>query len=348
MKKKLTIKDIAKEFGVSVSTVSKALNDSHEISIETKAKIQKYAKEQKYKPNFNALSLKQQRSKTIGVIIPNMLKYVYAQVFNGIEKVANENGYKIITCVSNESAKKEVETVQMLSNGSIDGFILSMAIETAISKDYEHFHEIVNEDIPIVMFDRVSYSFPCDTVIIEDEKGTYKAVEHLYNIGCKNIAFVGTNVELKSHMDRKKGYLRGLKDYNLHVNEDLIIEIEDNNYKNFETHILPHFERNQGQLDAVITTNETTGIAAQKVAQKLGFKIPENFNVIAFSNGIIARHANPKLTTISQHGEKMGEVAAQLLIDRLEKDIKENYQNVEIKTDIVERNSTKMFLKLNR
>ena len=141
--KRLTIKDIAKEFSVSISTVSKALNDSYEISVSTKEKIQKYAKENNYKPNFNALSLKNRQTKTIGIIIPNMLNYFFAQVFNGIEKVANEKGYKIISCISNESYTKEVETMEMLSNGSIDGFILSLAEETVLKNDFKHCDKIL-------------------------------------------------------------------------------------------------------------------------------------------------------------------------------------------------------------
>ncbi|MGY0426176.1 MAG: LacI family DNA-binding transcriptional regulator, partial [Polaribacter sp.] len=136
---RLTIKDIAKEFNVSISTVSKALNDSYEISISTKEKIRKYAKENNYKPNFNALSLKNRKTKTIGIIIPDMLNYFFAQIFKGIEEVANEKGYKIISCVSNESFKKEVETIEMLSNGSIDGFMLSLAEETILKNDFKHF-----------------------------------------------------------------------------------------------------------------------------------------------------------------------------------------------------------------
>ena len=151
--KKLTIKDIAKEFNVSISTVSKALNDSYEISEATKEKIQKYAKEKNYKPNFNALSLKNRSTKTIGVIIPTMLNYFFAQVFKGIEKTALEEGYKVITCISNQSFDKEVEIIEMLSNGSIDGFLLSMAKETELKNKYDHFKESIENGTPIVMFD---------------------------------------------------------------------------------------------------------------------------------------------------------------------------------------------------
>jgi LacI family transcriptional regulator len=190
--KRLTIKDIAKEFNVSISTVSKALNDSYEISVSTKEKIQKYAKEKNYKPNFNALSLKNRQTKTIGIIIPNMLNYFFAQVFNGIEKVANDRGYKIISCISNESFKKEVETIEMLSNGSIDGFILSLAEETVSKGDYKHFQEVLDNDTPIVMFDRVADKLKCDKVVTDNFDSARSTVSYLVKSGHKNIAFIST------------------------------------------------------------------------------------------------------------------------------------------------------------
>jgi len=218
--KRLTIKDIAKEFNVSISTVSKALNDSYEISVSTKEKIQKFAKENNYKPNFNALSLKNRQTKTIGIIIPNMLNYFFAQVFNGIEKVANEKGYKIISCISNESHTKEVETMEMLSNGSIDGFILSMAEETVLKNNFKHFDEILQNGTPIVMFDRVAESINCDKVITDDFKGASKTVKYLAKSGSKNIAFISTISNLKVGKKRHQGYLKGLEKAGLPINNN--------------------------------------------------------------------------------------------------------------------------------
>lgn len=338
--KRLTIKDIAKEFSVSISTVSKALNDSYEISVSTKEKIQKYAKENNYKPNFNALSLKNRKTKTIGIIIPSMLNYFFAQVFNGIEKVANEKGYKILSCISNESYKKEVETIEMLSNGSIDGFILSLAEETVLKNDFKHFEDVLNSGTPIVMFDRVAESINCDKVIADDFKGASKTVKYLAKSGSKNIAFISTISNLKVGKKRHQGYIKGLDKAGLPVNENLIINIVDEDYKNYESILTPIFDKNE--IDAVIATDESSAIAAMKVAQRKGHKIPENFAVVSFSNGILARHSSPKMTTVSQHGERMGATAARILIDKLEnKEEEKAPKTVIIKTDIVERNSTK-------
>lgn len=341
--KRLTIKDIAKEFNVSISTVSKALNDSYEISVSTKDKIQKYAKEKNYKPNFNALSLKNRQTKTIGIIIPNMLNYFFAQVFNGIEKVANDRGYKIISCISNESFKKEVETIETLSNGSIDGFILSLAEETVSKGDYKHFQEVLDNDTPIVMFDRVADKLKCDKVVTDNFDSARSTVSYLVKSGHKNIAFISTMNNLDIGRRRQLGYLKGLEDYNIKAEKNLIINIDDN-YKNYENILTPIFKDNT--IDSVIATDESSAIAAMKVAIKQGHKIPENFSVISFSNGILARHSSPRMTTVSQHGEIMGATAAEMLINRLEdkSKVKKKAETVIVKTDLVERNSTKKTL----
>lgn len=340
--KRLTIKDIAKEFNVSISTVSKALNNSYEISTNTKERIQKFAKENNYKPNFNALSLKNRQTKTIGIIIPNMLNYFFAQVFKGIEKVANDRGYKIISCISNESYTKEVETIEMLSNGIIDGFILSLAEETILKNDFSHLQEMLNDNTPIVMFDRVADDIDCDKVITDDFIGTLNTVNHLVKTGSKNIAFISTISKLKIGEKRKHGYLKGLEENKIQVNRNLIIDILEDDYKEYENILTPIFDNNT--IDAVIATDESSAIAAMKVAIRKGYKVPQNFSVISFSNGILARHSSPKMTTISQHGELMGATAAEILINKLEKkNTSEKPKTVVIKTNLVERNSTKKF-----
>lgn len=345
--KKITIKDIAAKFDVSISTVSKALNDSYEISDKTKEKIQKYAKKKNYKPNFNAISLKKRRTKTIGVVIPNMLSYFFAQVFKGIEKVANDNGYKLITCISNESYKKEVETMEMLSNGSIDGFIISIARETEEKNDYSHFETTIREGTPIVMFDKVAKSVGCDKVVVDDYKASKKTVKHLVNTGCKNIAFISSISKLNVGKSRYKGYVKGLEKQDIPFNKNLVLNIFEQDYKKYEDIIRPLFENNE--IDSVIATNEKIAVAALKIAQEKGFKVPENFSVIGFSNGILARHSTPTLTTVSQHGELMGEAATNMLLSKLEnKELNKEVATQIIKTDLVERNSTKTFLELSK
>ena len=336
--KKLTIKDIAKEFKVSISTVSKALNDSYEISEATKNKIQKYAKEHNYKPNFNALSLKNRSTKTIGVIIPTMLNYFFAQVFKGIEKTALKEGYKVITCISNQSFEKETEIIEMLSNGSIDGFLLSMAKETELKKEFKHFKESIANETPIVMFDRVAQSIECDKIIADDFNGALNTVEFLHKKGHKKIAFISTMSDLHIGEQRLLGYKKGLENVGLPFDESLVVNILERDYKKYEKKVKPFVKT--ADIDAIITTGESVAVTAMKAVKKIGKKIPRDISVIAFSNGILSRHSSPKMTTVSQHGELMGATATQILIDKL-KNKNTDFVTEVIKTDLVIRDSTR-------
>lgn len=336
--KKLTIKDIAKHFNVSISTVSKALNDSYEISEATKEKIQKYAKENNYKPNFNALSLKNRSTKTIGVIIPTMLNYFFAQVFKGIEKTALEKGYKVITCISNQSHDKEVEIIEMLSNGSIDGFLLSMAKETELNNKHDHFKESIENGTPIVMFDRVAKSIECDKVVTDDLNSAASTVEFLYKKGHKKIAFISTISDLHIGEQRLLGYKKGLEKVGLPFDKNLVLNILERDYKKYVKQVKPFVK--DTEIDAVITTGESVAVSTMKAIKKSGKKIPKDVAVIAFSNGILSRHSSPKMTTISQHGEQMGATAAEILIDKLKNKNTDIVTKV-IKTDIVIRDSTR-------
>lgn len=335
--KKITLKNIANHLNVSISTVSKALNGSEEISKTTADAIKAYAKEHNYVPNFNALSLKNQQTKTIAVIIPNLLNYYFAQVLKGIEKTASKKKYKVITCISNESLQKEVETIEMLSTGIVDGFILSISEETLITQNYEHLKSCINNEIPLVLFNRVVDDIDCDKVITNDFIASSNAIDYLKKKGCKKIAFVGTDIDLGIGKSRYEGYLDGLKNNNLVKDDALVITTHETYYKNHEAVVKPLFENS---FDALITSNESVAIAAMKIAQQNGKKIPEDLSVIAFSNGILARHSNPRLTTISRHGETIGEKAATLLINKLENKITDTIAET-VETDLVLRDSSK-------
>jgi len=336
--KKLTIKDIAKQFSVSISTVSKALNDSYEISEATKEKIQKYAKEHNYKPNFNALSLKNRSTKTIGVIMPTMLNYFFAQVFKGIEKTALEQGYKVITCISNQSFEKEVEIIEMLSNGSIDGFLLSIAKETELNNNYTHLRESIENGTPIVMFDRVPTSIACDKVVTDNINSASNTVEFLYKKGHKKIAFISTMSDLHIGKQRLLGYKKGLEKVGLKFDENLVLNVFEKDYKKYVKQVKPFVK--DTHIDAVIATGESVAVSTMKAIKKSGKKIPKDVSVIAFSNGILSRHSSPKMTTISQHGEQMGARATQILIDKLKNKNTDIITEV-IKTDLVIRDSTR-------
>jgi len=338
--KKATLKDIAKRFDVSVSTVSKALKDSEEISEATREKIKKYAKEINYRPNLNALSLKNRRTRTIGILVPDMLNYFLAQVLKGIEKTALKYDYKVVICITNDSHNKEIEIIEMLSNGSVDGFIISIAEETELNKEFNHFNDALAFKLPIVMLDRVANGVNCDKVITNNREAGKLAVERLAESGCKHIAFASSISHLKVSQDLLKGYHDGINNLGRKIDESQIVSVKEDHYSGYENMLLPLFKDNT--IDGIVATSEGVALAAMKIALKKGKSIPDDFSAIGFTNGILARHSNPKLTTVSQHGEIMGATAAKMLINRLENSNEEKeFKTKVIKTDIVERNSTK-------
>ncbi|MRX66767.1 transcriptional regulator, LacI family [Flavobacterium resistens] len=339
MKAKATLKQIAKELGVSVSTVSKALNDSPEISEQTKVKIKEYAKLKNYKPNVIGLNLKNRKTKTIGVIIPNILNSFFAKVFSGIEKVADKKGYNVITCISNESLEKEIHTLEMLSNGTIDGFILSVSEEAQKLQDYNHFSEIINDGTPIVMFDRIADEVDCDKVVVDDFDSALNSTQHLINLGCKNIALISSVDNLSVGKLRADGYLKALKDNNIPVNEKIILRTDSED--DMKAKIDAIFDN---KVDAIFALDENDSVAALRVSLKKGYRVPEDISIIGFADGILAsRRLSPSLTTVSQHGIEIGEVAAKRLIKRLEETEEEtsDYETIVIKTVLKERESTR-------
>jgi LacI family transcriptional regulator len=339
MKAKATLKQIAKELGVSVSTVSKALNDSPEISEQTKVKIKEYAKLKNYKPNVIGLNLKNRKTKTIGVIIPNILNSFFAKVFSGIEKVADKKGYNVITCISNESLEKEIHTLEMLSNGTIDGFILSVSQEAQKLQDYSHFSAIINDGTPIVMFDRIADEVECDKVVVDDFDSALNSTQHLINLGCKNIALISSVDNLSVGKLRADGYLKALADNNIPVNEKIILRTDSED--DMKSKIDAIFDN---KIDAIFALDENDSVAALRVSLKKGYKVPEDISIIGFADGILAsRRLSPSLTTVSQHGIEIGEVAAKKLIERLEEAEGEtsDYETIVIKTKLKERESTR-------
>lgn len=339
MKAKATLKQIAKELNVSVSTVSKALNDSPEISEQTKTRIKEYAKLKNYKPNVIGLNLKNRKTRTIGVIIPNILDSFFAKVFSGIERIADQNGYNVIMCISNESFKKEANTLNMLSNGTIDGFILSISEEAQKLQEYNHFKEIINEGTPIVMFDRISDEVICDKVIVDDFDSALNATQHLINTGCKNIALFSSVDNLSVGKLRTEGYLQALKNNSIPVNPNLILRTDSED--DLKNKIEVVFDNNT--IDGIFALAENDSVLALRIGKRKGYKIPEELSIIGFADGILAsRRLSPSLSTISQYGVEIGEEAARRMIKRLEsKDENLPYETVVIKTQLRERESTR-------
>jgi LacI family transcriptional regulator len=337
MKERATLKQIASELNVSVSTVSKALNGSPEISEATKIKIKEYAKLRNYKPNVIGLNLKSRKTKTIGVIIPNILNPFFAKVFSGIEKAAEERGYNVLTCISNESLEKERNTLDLLSNGTIDGFILAISEEAQKAGDFNHIKKIITEGTPVVMFDRVTNEVECDKVIVDDLESAIHATEHLLKTGCKRIALISSIDNLSVGKLRAKGFYEAIEKHDSKVIEELVLlsnspDDLDGKLSKLISELKP---------DGIFALDEHASVSAMKMGITLGYKIPDKLSIIGFADGVWSRRLTPSLSTVSQHGPEIGEAAAKLLIARLESPEEIKFRTVVVKTELRQRQSTK-------
>lgn len=332
----VTLKQLAQQLNVSVSTVSKALHDSEEISPETIKRVKILAKHLNYKPNKIALSLKNSKTKSIGVIVPNILNHFFAKVLFAIEKEASKKGYDIIICISNEKLEKELKSLEILANGSVDGFIISISEETQIKNKLTHFENILNQKLPIVMFDRIAEDINCDKVVIDDIGAIYKATNHLIKEGRKNIALISNIEELSVGKLRTKGYLNALNDAKHYKNQPIILNISKTD--DVETEIEQLLKDNK-KIDGIISIDNITGVIALNKALKLGRKVPKDLSIIGFSDENVLHFTEPKLSTISQHSLDIGEKSVNILVDKIENN-KTNTETKVIKTKLVLRHTT--------
>jgi LacI family transcriptional regulator len=339
LKRKITLKHIARELGVSISTVSKALKNSNEISRDTKEKVQAFAKLYNYKPNNIAISLKNKQTKNIGVIIPNIVHHFFTTVFRGIEKYAGARGYNVVVCVSDESFDKEVINMEMLANGSVDGFIMSLSAETQARNDFAHLKEVTEQGIPLVLFDRVTDIIKCDKVIINDKQIAFKAVSKLIADHRKHIALITTDNYFNVSRFRGEGYQEALQAAGIKVDDNLILTLP---YDEIDEDVIRRFFQKE-KIDAVLCVNEIFAVLSMGIAQELGHRVPEDIAFIGFTDGLLSKYVRPSLTTVAQHGEMMGEIAAQMLIEKIENEPREEeeaYSTEVIEATIIEREST--------
>ncbi len=330
----VTIKDIAEQLRISPSTVSRALKDHPDISKGTKKAVRELAEALGYEPNAIALSLLSSRSNNIGLIIPEIVHYFFSTVISGIEDVANDAGYHVIICQSNESYSREVKNVHALLSSRIEGLLLSISKET---RDLDHLKNLKKKNIPIVFFDRVPNDFQADQVVIDDYNGAYQAVKHLIDVGCRQIAYLGTTKDMGIGRDRYNGYIQALKDHKLSIDERLIVECDTYKAARLITRKLIY---ESTPVDGIFAVNDLTAIGALQTAKECGKKIPEEMAIVGFSNDIYSNMTDPSLTTVEQFGYKMGQHAARMLLDRLFS--KGEYPSVKevIKSELIVRGST--------
>ena len=309
----MTLKNLAKELKVSISTVSKALRDSPEISKETIEKVKDLAKKYNYRPNKIALSLKSNRTLTIGVIIPDILNRFYSKVLNGIHDSADRYGYDVITINTKESILKEIDSLQILSSGTVDGVIIAMSEETLNKNNYSHLKEFTMKETPIVMFDRVTDKINCDKVIIDDFDAIYNEVKSLKDLGRKKIGFISTINDLNVGKYRANGFRKATFDFFGRFNKNLILRIS----KNYDKHIEIENFIKKNKPDALISADIICGVISINIARNLNIEVPKELSVVGFGDKTISEYSSPKLTTIYQHGTEIGNRSVELLVDRM-------------------------------
>ncbi len=339
MSVKVTLKTIAKQLGYSVSTISKALNNSDEISLQTKQKILAYVQDVGYQPNNLAVSLQRQRTMTIGVIVPELVHHFFSRVISGADNFATHAGFKLLISMSNDEWDKERQMTELLTNGYVDGLLVSVAKQTFEKGNFDHFSSLIEHNFPLVFFDRAPYGITVDKVTINDIEGGYIAVKHLIEKGAKKVAILTTPKHISVGADREKGYKKALIEAGLLPDENLIFRIDERAPIREQIELM---FKQKALPDAVFAVNEKYAALTLKLAVQQGLKVPDDLMVIGFTDGFISKSTTPSLSTIAQHGFEMGEKAMEILLEKIEdKSALNNPKSVIIPTNLVERESTK-------
>ena len=311
----MTMKDIAREFGISVATVSRALKDSPRISEERRKAIQQYAREHNFYPNAIGEALRHSRvmpSKIIGVIVPEFTHYYFSSILTGIEEAAAARGFNIMVALSGEQYERESRICENFHRNKVCGVIVSQAKDT---RNYEHYQRLIDAGIPLVFYDRICTGVNASRVVVDDYMGAYNAVSHLIETGCERIAFYGSPMQLEISKNRFNGYKDALLKHGLTVDEE-IIRVCDNRA---DAEILtPEILALEQRPDGFFAVNDDTAIGILYTAKRAGLRVPEDVSICGFTNGQRAVACDPMLTTVEQRGHRVGEEAAVILMDKVE------------------------------
>ena len=327
MRNNLTLKDLAQKLGLSISTVSRALQNNPTISDDTRLRVNKLAKKIGYYPDALAKSLKNKKSYTIGVIVPEISHFFFSSVIDGIEDVTYKDGYTILMTKSNEDFEREFLNSESLISNRVAGVIASISQNT---KSGKHFNNIINRGIPLVLFDRVLEDLDVHKVIGDDFKKAYEMVNHLIDSGYQNIAYLAGPSHLNITMNRVNGYKKALIDNDIELMDGLIMNINLNEDDGFEG--AKALIREFPKIDAICCVNDPVAIGVYEYLNKVGIKIPDKVGVTGFSNNPSTERVNPPMTTVDQQGYKMGRKAAKILLQKINNELIDSLD----KTHIIE------------
>ena len=335
----ITMKDIARELGVSVATVSRALKDSPRISQEKREAIKAFAEEHHFFRNVIAESLRNSRTKpvkVIGVIIPQFTHFYFSSILSGIEEEASARGYRIMVAQSNEKYDREVEICKSFYENKVCGIIVSQAKDTV---QYDHFQHLIDHGVPLVFYDRICTGVNCSRVVVDDYMGAYTAVNYLIDTGCRKIAFYGSSMKLEITKNRYNGYHDAMVNKGLQPDERFI-KLCDN--RTDAEVITPDILADADRPDAFFAVNDDTAIGILYTAKRMGLRVPEDISICGFTNGQRAIACDPMLTTVEQRGMVVGEEAANILIGLAEGSIpKGKVEKRVVRTRLIVRGTTR-------
>jgi LacI family transcriptional regulator, repressor for deo operon, udp, cdd, tsx, nupC, and nupG len=334
----VTIYDIAEKLNLATSTISRALKDHHTISDKTIKRVKKAAEEMGFVPNTLAAGLRGNNTKTIGVLIPTVTQPFLSSLISGIEITAQKSDFTVIIMQSHDSYEEEVNMAKSLYSNRVSGVICSLAMET---KDTSHFHQFSNNKIPLVFVDRVPKDYNTFRVVIDNYSAGYKATKHLIDQGCVRIAHLTAGSELGNlYSERKRGYLEALRDHNLPIDEELIVNLKDFTYKDGVKACNKLFDLNPIP-DGLFAPGDLLAVSAIQTAKKRGVKVPEELAVIGFNDDPISQIIDPNLSTITHPAEKMGKTAAEIIITSLQSLKKDDVKEITfLNTEVLVRESS--------
>lgn len=337
MRSKITLKELARILNVSVSTVSKSLNDSSEISPKTVKRVKELAKLHNYRPNPTAVNLKRNRTGNIAVIVPNISNTFFAKVLGGVENEARKQGFQVITYISNESLQLEQQITELISYGIVDGLLISVSEETQKMKDYDHIHRLVEFEVPVVLFDRVNVEIELDTVGVNDKRSIYDAVKFLHSKNQKKIALVSGLGEIGLGKQRIDGYKEACNDLGITVDEKYMVVSKDITAvtKNLKELLLSE------KVEAIIALDYLSTFLSSRVVHENNFSIPKDIKMIGYMNEDFAPFLWPSISYVDQHPAVLGETAAEMLIKRIKTPKAAVPTNTVINTELRHLDSTR-------
>ena len=335
-----TLKEIAAQLGISITTVSKSLKGYSDVSEKTKNAVIELAQKLHYTPNSFAVNLRTKESKTIGLIIPTLVHDFFSSVIKGILEEAEKRDYMVIILQSNEKVEFEKKQIDLLLNKRVDGILMSLSNETG---DFEHLNSIIAHQTPLVLFDKIAKLVNCSKVRINDKKAAYDAVCYLIAKGYKKIAHFRGSYIPQNAIDRFLGYKKALEDNGIPYDSSLVYVCENNTdyddgYENAKKVIEEHPE-----IDAIFAVTDLVAIGVIKYFNEIELSIPERIAVLGFSNWFMSSVVYPKLSTIDQPAFEIGRKSASILFDEInhkKKKLPVIFQSIELETSIIEREST--------